>query len=223
MKPDFIVIGAQKAASTFIQTTLQAHPDVFLPDGETPYFEDPDYCQTPRTEFNSIFAGRTESKMGIKRPNYIGKPEVPPRIHADFPNIKLVATLRNPITRAVAAYFHQIKYGTLPPLPLEEGLNRILDGDELLLKRFPRAAEVLEFGLYHKYLCMYQPYLRDHRLLIILHDDILADSLTEVKRLYRFLEVSDDFIPPDLDRRPTESHLFHPEASLSFLPQSLPA
>ncbi|MEN8742466.1 MAG: hypothetical protein ABF308_22210 [Phaeobacter gallaeciensis] len=39
--PNFIVIGAQKSASTFVQARLSDHPEIFMPDGEDPNFETP--------------------------------------------------------------------------------------------------------------------------------------------------------------------------------------
>ena len=43
MLPDFVIIGAQKSASTFMQVCLDDHPDIYLPRGETTFFESPDY------------------------------------------------------------------------------------------------------------------------------------------------------------------------------------
>lgn len=201
MKPDFIVIGAQKSASTFVQGCLQDHPDVFLPDGETPFFESPDYENGSLDALQAIFAGRTESRQGIKRPNYIGRPEVPARIASDLPDAKLIAVFRNPVDRAVAAYFHQIKYGTVPPLELEEGMRRLLD-DPVYQKAYPRCSEVIEFGYYAKYITLYQQFLQKGALLPILHEDIISDPLAVVRKCYDFLGVDQSFTPPSLHSRP---------------------
>jgi len=40
---DFLIIGAQKSATTFIHRCLLEHPSVFMPPGEISFFEDPDY------------------------------------------------------------------------------------------------------------------------------------------------------------------------------------
>lgn len=202
MKLDFVVIGAQKSASTFVQVTLQSHPDIYLPDGETPYFEDPDYKETPLSNFQAIFQGRREKVQGIKRPNYLGKPEVPERIYANFPDTKLIAVLRDPTDRAIAGYFHQIKYGVMEPFPVEEGLNKILDGDAEFLDRAPRAREVLKFGLYYENLSRYYTHWDADRILVLLHSDIVANPGREIKRIYQFLGVDDNFLPQDLNKRP---------------------
>lgn len=200
--PQFIVIGAQKSASSFLQVCLTEHPDIWMPVGETPYFESPDYEAHEPGDLESIFAGRPEPMCGIKRPNYIGKPEVPPRIAADRPDAKLIAVLRNPIDRALSSYFHQVKSGFLPPLPPEEGIPALLD-DPSFGDRHPRSREILEFGLYHKYLSLYEPFRAADRLLVMRHKQILKQPRESIQLAYRFLGVDDAFVPEDsLGSRP---------------------
>lgn len=201
--PQFIVIGAQKSASSFLQNCLTEHPAIWMPVGETAYFETPDYEDSPPRALASIFDGRPEPMCGIKRPNYIGKPEVPPRIAADYPDIKLIAVLRNPVDRAISAYFHLIKSGTLPAIPIERGMPALLDQDPDFLRKHPRAHEILEFGLYHKYLSMYRHFLDHDRLMVMLHEDILRDRLVCIQKSYRYLDVDDRFVPTQtIDSRP---------------------
>jgi len=201
--PQFIVIGAQKSASSFLQNCLTEHPAVWMPVGETPYFESPDYDNQPPEALTALFDGRPEPMCGIKRPNYIGKPEVPPRITADYPDIKLLAVLRNPADRAISAYFHLIKAGTLPAIPIEQGMAALLDQDPTFLKKHPRAHEILEFGRYHKYLSMYRHFLDHGRLLVLLHEDILRDRLACIQQAYRHLGVDESFVPTNaIDSRP---------------------
>ncbi len=174
-----------------------------MPVGETPYFESPDYDNNPPEALTALFDGRPEPMCGIKRPNYIGKPEVPPRIAADYPEIKLIAVLRNPTDRAISAYFHLIKAGTLPAIPIEQGMTALLDQNPAFLNKHPRAHEILEFGKYHKYLSMYQHFLdRDH-LMILLHEDLLRDKLACIQKAYRYLGVDETFVPAEtIDSRP---------------------
>jgi hypothetical protein len=199
--PDFIVIGAQKSASTFIQNALGEHPDIYTPKGETSYFESPDYENVKTPPWDDLFKGKTERLVGIKRPQYIGKSEVPARISADLPDTKLIAVLRNPIDRLIAAYFHQVKYGTLPPIPFEKGMPEILRGDATY-HSYPRSKELLEFGLYAKHLSGYHTQIAKQSLLILFHEDIVASPQTAIHEVYHFLGVTTDFIPGNLSKRP---------------------
>ena len=201
LPPHFIVIGAQKSASTFVQNCLMSHPDIWMPAGETPHFEDPDYDAAGPDALQAIFRGRAESQLGIKRPNYIGKAEVPPRIARDRPDAKLLAVLRNPVDRAVSAFFHLMKSGFLPPMDPNIGLDRLLDGS--LARDYPRVSEVLEFGLYHKHLRGYEPFREKGHLKLFLHEEILAQPGTCVREIYEYLGVDPTVDPGDaLTRRP---------------------
>ncbi|WP_333828982.1 sulfotransferase family protein [Pararhodobacter sp.] len=201
-KPDFVVIGAQKAASTFVQFCLSDHPDIWMPHGETTYFEDPDYGLAPPDYFDRLFRGRPEKIVGIKRPQYIGRSEVPSRICRDLPDAKLIAVLRDPVDRVVSAYYHYIRGGFLPVADPEAGLTKLLDGDQALLSAYPRSWEVLEFGLYHKHLQNFGPFFERGRIHVLLQEEITGDPVRISADLYRFLQVDDSVLPKRTSSRP---------------------
>jgi hypothetical protein len=199
--PDFIVIGAQKSASTFLQICLADHPQIYMPKGEVPFFESPDYESQDLGDLASLFSGRQEERLGFKRPNYLGKPEVAARIAADLPNAQLIAVLRDPLERALSAYFHYMRGGFLPVLPVEEGMTRILF-DDAFRTAYPRSGEVLSFGLYAQALTRYRHFLDNGRMLLLLHEDLSVKPSYTVERAYEFLGVAPEFTPASLSRRP---------------------
>lgn len=203
MLPNFVIIGAQKSATTFMQACLADHPDIFMPHGETTFFESPDYEQSNINDFEKIFERRKEKCTGIKRPSYIGKPEVPSRIQSHLPNAKLIAILRNPVDRAISAYFHNITNGFIPAIDLETGLRKVVS-DPLYRTSYKRSPEIIEFGYYYKYLNQYRYYMENKRLLVFLHEDIILKPLECIQKAYDFLGVSSDFIPGSLNSRPQE-------------------
>ena len=201
MLPNFVIIGAQKSASSFLHLCLNDHPDIYLPDEEISFFESPDYEQSDVADLGDIFANRTERLLGIKRPSYIGKPEVPARVVSILPNAKLIAVLMNPIDRAMSAYYHNIAYGFIPAMRAERGMRKLIS-DTTFLQRYKRATEIIEFGLYYKYLSQYANYNEDGRLLVLLHEDIISDPLGSIRNAYRYLDVDDTFTPPSLNVHP---------------------
>jgi len=200
MLPNFVIIGAQKSASTFIQHCLAEHPEVYMPSGETPFFESPDYEQLTISSLKTIFNGRTEKRVGIKRPSYIGKPEVPCRIQTHLPHAKLVAVLRNPIERAISAYHHYINGSFIPARNVEKGMRQLLDG--AYQDKYMRSREIIEFGFYYKYLIQYQYFFERKQLLILLHENILADRLSSVQTIYSFLDVDPHYVPKAINATP---------------------
>lgn len=63
MLPDFIVIGAQKAGSTFILNCLAEHPDVFMYHEEIRFFENPTCLHNDLSELEALFTGIDTAQM----------------------------------------------------------------------------------------------------------------------------------------------------------------
>jgi hypothetical protein len=201
MLPNFIIIGAQKSASTFIHFNLSEHPDVFMPSEEITFFENPDYWQSDIESFERLFEkGCHKKAIGIKRPSYLHKPECPERIHRHIPSARLIAILRNPVERAISAYYHYIKMGFAPVKPANKGLLEIIYGEHE--EQYPRATEIIEFGLYHKHLSRYLNYFDREQMLIMLYDDIKKSPLDSLKEISRFLEIDEEYVPQSLHSRP---------------------
>ncbi|MEM8509768.1 MAG: sulfotransferase domain-containing protein [Bacteroidota bacterium] len=201
MKLDFVIIGGQKCGSTYVQRVIENHPEVEMIEGECPHFEDPDYQNDGLVKLQQRLALLDQKKLlGIKRPNYLGKPEVPDRIFKANSDIKVIVILRNPLDRFKSAYFHQMNYGVGPTLPLNIGAERILSG--AIEKEYPRSKEVLQFGLYAEHLKKYVA-LFDKNILILTFDELKNDHLGLIKKCYTFLGVDNVFIPHKiLDERP---------------------
>lgn len=191
---DFMIIGAQKSGSTFLQHYLSAHVGVWMPPGEQPHLQDPYYSPAAvaalTRDLESAPAG---AKVGIKRPAYLARPEVPGRVRRLAPRVRLLATLRNPIDRAVSAFYHYRHYGLAPDTDLNGGLRMLVRGD--VPGRFGRAMEILEFGRYGEHLSRWAgEFDRDH-LLVVCSDRLRYNPRDELNRLERFLGLS-SFEPP---------------------------
>ncbi len=200
MLPDFFVIGAQKAGSTYLLRCLGEHPQIFMPPAEVAFFENGLYSEERIGRFERHFdAARPGQVIGVKRPNVLGLPECPVRLRRHMPDLKLVAILRDPIERAVSGYFHYMRTGMVPIVPVEVGLNRLLDGQ---YRDLPRARDILEFGFYGKHLRAYEAVFSRDRFCVTLLDDVRRNARGELDRIFEFLGVRRDFEPSSLDRRP---------------------
>jgi hypothetical protein len=202
MLPNFIVIGGQKCGSTYIHDELEEHPDVYLTPGETPYFQDPDYLETNIIDFEKLFDKAHNYRLvGIKRPDYLAKDECPARIKKHIPDAKLIVILRNPVSRAIAAYYHYIKGGFAPLRTFNEGMKEILNGN--LKHEFPRTDEIVEYGFYFKHLQKYFAHFDKQQIHIILLDDLKKDNLNIISQLYDFLGIDSGFMPQkSLNKKP---------------------
>lgn len=221
MLPNFVVIGAQKAGSTYLLQCLAEHPDVYMYPHEDPYFQDPDYERTAPDEFARRYrAGEGKTAVGLKRPNYLASPECPARLASDLPQVRLIAILRNPVDRAVSAYFHTMQSAAIPIRPLNEGIGDILEG--VTQRAHPAASYILDYGLYARHLRRYLEHFERDRILILLYDDLKPDPMPMIQRTYRFLGVDDEYVPAgSLGARPMASVTSLPRLRLQKLVRPL--
>ncbi len=197
MDLDFLMIGAEKAGTTFIQTNLSRHPEIFMPPIEITYFLTPDYLA-----LNEDFLHRTffyqvkgEMKKGIRNPLYLTLSEIPSRIQNHSPKAKLIIILRNPIKRAISAYFHYMRFSLLPLLPLNEGVQKILEG-KYQNTRYQQIAEgIIDFGFYYKHIQRYLQYFDREQMLILLNSEIRNNKEKVFRDICSFLGINKDFTP----------------------------
>lgn len=146
--PDFIVVGGQKTGSTSLARALGRVSGVYVPDRESPLFEDPFYSDKGVRRLYQDLARRQARLVGIKRPDLLCRPEAPARVHHHAPMAIIVIAVRDPVTRAISAYYWYLQHRLLPFLPLNEGMALLLGNAESVWTDYPRATEILSYGMY---------------------------------------------------------------------------
>lgn len=193
--PSFVVIGAQKSASTFLQDQLSLHPSVEIPEGEVRHFEDPFYSEGAVADLPSLYTQPSSGMVrGIKRPDYLGRPEIAARLHRHLPDARLFVVLRDPVARAVSSYYHFVRHGFVPLAPIDEAFSALLSGE--WVGRHPRAPEVLSFGLYGEHLRRYLEFYPSERLMIFDQEDLTTDPQAALHRAFGFIGVDPHFALP---------------------------
>lgn len=198
--PNFAIIGAQKSASTFVQRSLVDHPEVGMPPGETRAMEDPWYSEQSFDSLMRDLARQFGEKVavGIKRPDCLAIQSSAIRLKKHLPDAKLVIILRNPIDRAISAYYHYMRYDMLPLLEVNRGLSEIMDGG---IPDYPFSSSVLTYGLYGQSIQRYVGLFSQEQILVLKHDDILKNKKNELKKVFRFLGIAEDHVSKNLNRR----------------------
>jgi Sulfotransferase domain len=210
--PEFVIIGAPKSASTWLQLALRQHPAIYMPESETPFFEDAYYDEKDLScLFKAIDPAPPDAIIGIKCPNYLCTPACAPRLAKHLPNARLIAILRNPVDRAVSQYYHMIRSGRLPLRPADVAFSRYLGGqfDPPFAKQ-----QVLEFGLYGWGLSNYLRLFPRQHLLVITDLELRQDLRGVFKRACRFVGVSDAVMPANIAMPRNQGVYFSPFLSL---------
>ncbi len=206
--PQFLIIGAVKAATTWIADQLRARDDVFMPGPEPHYFSR-DYDRG-ESWYASLFAeARSDQLIGEKSADYLAESEAPARAAALLPNAMLIAQLRNPVDRAYSDYCMLYRRGHVG-----SDVERYLD-TRSATPRF------LQNGLYARHIARWREYFPADRLKIILYDDIRANPERVLADVCSALQ-----LPPEIDadrvrRRSNDSEAPLVPLPLRRLPQSI--
>jgi hypothetical protein len=191
--PDFVIVGAQKSASTALAENLRQHPEIFMPVGETHYFRDPEYATAVPDDLRRLFVDSgNAARRGIKCPDYLGQAACAERILMELGNVDIIVVLRNPVDRAVSNYYWLMRWGQLPVEPVDDGMRKLLRGE---FRGVRQADEILEYGLYGKHLERYLAMFGEERLLVLLDSDLRNDAPAARAAVYKHLGVREDFQP----------------------------
>lgn len=190
--PDFVVLGAQKSASTFLQDQLAQHPDIEIAQGETRAFEDPEYSEARVAALPKLFERET-ARRGIKRPDYLGHPEVPARLARHIPEARLFAVIREPVARAVSSYYHYVRHGFVPLVPVDEAFEALLSN--AWAADYPRSVEIMDYGMYGRHLERYLQHFGREQLMVFEQKALTSDAAGSLRQAFEFLQVDPDFVP----------------------------
>ncbi|WP_265518333.1 sulfotransferase family protein [Nitratireductor luteus] len=176
----FLIIGATKSATTWLQRSLQADPVVSMPDPELHYFSR-EFARGDDWYLAQFPLNDGERVVGEKSNSYLERPEAADRIARKVPNAKLVVQLRNPVERAYSDYCMMYRRGEVGS-DIERYLDPTLSHDTRLIGA----------GLYYRQLQIYFDRFPDERILVTLYETVGACPKEQLARVRNFLGLSDD-------------------------------
>lgn len=205
-KPNFIIIGAMKAATTSLYTYLKQHPNVFMTHIKEPMFfnninQKNNFVLKGRKnkkistfkEYYSLFNSvRNEKAIGEASPAYIHNDKCATLINQYLPNIKIIAILRQPVRRAYSNYLHAKRSDREPIDNFEAALN----AEEIrITNNWSPLYHYKAKGFYYNQLKRYYDLFPKNQIKIILFKDIIANPEKITKEVFDFLGVDNTFIP----------------------------
>jgi hypothetical protein len=205
---DFLVIGAQKCATSWLHLCLSEHPEIQLPlrKRERMYIGGPWFREHGPVGFEARygeFIGRN-ALMGDISVDYMYDPEA---IHAVCEYVgrpKVIASLRDPVDRMVSGYYWLIRKGRFDQgADINKRLSSLIREEGFFHDNLPPLEqELVERGFYAKQL---DPYIRKfgaEHVLVISYRDISNAPLDTLSQIYCFLGVNSSFVPDSLRSRP---------------------
>lgn len=184
IRPEFIIIGAEKAGTTTLHTVLDAHPEISMSDPKEPAF----FCQDAIYArgwdwYRSFFANATGRVLGEATPAYsieVDFPGTADRIASDLPEVKIVYIIRDPVERIESAWMwyrahgrHKLNQRIFPPLAeAVRTVPGIVDGSK-----------------YWRQLSFYRQHFPDEQIHVMFLEELRSDRDRTLQGLYDFLGV----------------------------------
>jgi GNAT superfamily N-acetyltransferase len=194
-----LVIGAQRCATTYLHSLLDAHPDITMARPARP---EPKFFLAPDSEARGLewyrrafFSHATsQSLLGEKSTSYLEDGQAARRAASVLGRAEIVVLVRDPVARAVSNWRFSTANG-LEDRPLaqalSENLDRARDWDPLLTSASPYA--YMERGRYVDYLEPWWTWFPETVHVRFMED--LVSGSAAVAELYNALDVDPAFRP----------------------------
>lgn len=181
-KIDFIGIGIERSATSWIFKCLKQHPQICGASyKEIDFFNINEKYNQGISFYASYFSDCPDDKLqGEFSPRYFFSPEVPRRIKKHFPETKLICCLRNPIEKTYSLYNMKKSYDSLPHKSFEE---------------FVRDKRYFNRGFYYEPMKRFLELFPRDNVLILIYEEIEKNPRAFMQKIFEFLEVDKDFVP----------------------------
>ncbi len=209
IKPDFLIVGAQKCGTSWLWDMLKQHPGTDLSREKEPHFfsKSHNYRKGMDYYYNTFSSLNPSRVTGEASTSYLydrvrlnvhlefkdvkvdnSLPTIPELITKELPDIKIFILLRDPVRRAISAHNHYIKSNIYSPF------FKLQDAIQLYPNRI-----IVGFGQYLKYIKLWKQYVPPERMRIYIFEEDIRDFPEEtMKNTYRFLNLDPSFSPENL-------------------------
>lgn len=207
VSPDFIIIGGQRCGTTSLYNTLVGNLGIAPALKKEVHFFDINFNKGMswyKAHFPTYLykfgqrASRRTFITGEATPYYLFHPNVPGRVAASFPRIKLIAMLRNPVDRAYSHYHHEVRKG-FEHLSFEEAIEREqerlsgeiskMQTDENYFSFNHRHFSYLSRGVYVDQLRAWRTFFPEEQILVLRSEDFYSDSRATLRKIFDFLKM----------------------------------
>jgi tetratricopeptide (TPR) repeat protein len=205
--PNFLILGAQKAGTSSLFKYAVQHPQIIPPLRKELEFWS---LRMKRgldwylSQFPAIPPGDLTYLSGEACPGYLDHDMSAERLRAEFPDIKLVVILRDPVERAYSHYNHWRRRQQEScdfETAIEAKLDHLTSGsdgtvDEQQLWNSPH--DYLARGVYVVFLKHWMSIFPRDRFLILSNNQLNSDPQATLSQFFDFLELPDAAIQADL-------------------------
>jgi hypothetical protein len=194
--PTFLIIGAMRSGTTSVARQLGQHPEVFIAPQKEVHFFDLNWERGMGWYERQFQSANGEPAVGEASPSYLHDARAIERIAKTLPEARLIALLRDPVSRAYSHYWHNRARGR-EDLSFEEAIAAEPDRISGLGWDTGRKFAYLGRGRYATQLQRVDDHFDRSALRVLLFEEYRADPASVLADLFRFAGVDPSFTPPD--------------------------
>ncbi|CAN5543167.1 hypothetical protein BH10BAC2_BH10BAC2_37640 [soil metagenome] len=210
--PDFLVIGSQKCATSWLYDCLSEHPGICVPKQkrEIEYIGGHLYKEKGLDWYLSLLDHCEENKVkGDVSVEYIVNGESPELLFDLNPDMKFILNVRDPADRAISALKWYTRKGAIPDNQdaLKNELQKAIEAFDITgyhLMEY-NLHDVLYRGLYNTLLEKYFTFFKKENFLIVHYEDIKKDPNKILSTVFSFLNVDAVFVPQSMVTQPKKN------------------
>jgi len=203
MKLSWLIIGAPRCGTSTLFANIVKHPDIGG-QGQTKeiaYFSDADRFHRGLKWYRKQLKGKL---LGEATPRYLAEPRVAFRVSKAFPEVKLIALVRDAPERAYSAWAQDYRLGRLRPQEetfkqaIESEIERLESGRVIDIPSPDR--RFVWPGLYRQHLERWLMHFPSKQLLVLKSERLFTNHRAVLADVFQFIGV-DDSLDLEVERR----------------------
>jgi Sulfotransferase domain len=180
---NFVCVGPQRTASSWLHRALQHHPDISLPRGvKETFFFDSKFGRGLPWYSKQFFRDGSEHPLGEVSPTYFDSEAACCRLREHFPDLRIIIGVRNPIARTYSLLLHEYTIG------------RVGADFQRVLTDHPRIAHSGKYGVHAP---RWEAAFGSDRIMYLLQEAIERQPREVLRAVYDFIGVAADPVPED--------------------------
>ena len=174
--PNLLTIGAMKCGTTSLHNYLNQHPDIFMSEPkELHFYSDMYYTKWERKWYMNLFNSDCKIKgttpQSYTKAHHKNYEDIPERIYKETPDVKMIYIVRDPIKRYTSHILESYHCD-----PVED------------VKYSRESGNYWKTSLYYYQISKYLEYFKMEQIHILSLEDLQADMLGEMNKIFKFLE-----------------------------------
>jgi hypothetical protein len=182
-------VGPQKAATTWLYENLKRHPEICVAKSDAVHYFDIHYARGYDWYASQFERHESGQKIVEFTPSYLRSTNAIRRLAHDFPDIKLIMSLRDPLERAFSHYWHEKKK------------KRIDYSFSEVLANYDLYQNWIESSLYSLHIERILECFLRRNVLFQKFSDLQDDPERFFRQACRFLEVSENVELPSVSEK----------------------